>query len=159
AAPSAAASPRTINSSTPGREARLGAREEQPLRAAPPPRVSGEARPPPTSAAAPATPSVTGTIHVKQPLVKVEFGTGRLPSGTSGPSNYFGVEWNKDGDHLFTGYVTVSIPPPHKEGNVERPFKFWFIEFSEDPKKHFVLTELKPVQGNDFYAMLRDEYA
>src|SRR5262249_56354712 len=39
AAPSAAASPRTINSSTPGREAWLGAREEQPLRAAPPPRA------------------------------------------------------------------------------------------------------------------------
>jgi len=112
-----------------------------------------------TSAEASPAPSATTELQVKQPLVKVYFATDRLPSGTPGPSKYFGVEWNKQGDHLFTGYVTVSIPPPHKEGKVERPFKLWIIEFSEDPKKHFVLTELKPVQGNDFYEMLRNEYA
>ena len=142
-------------------------REEHPLRATPPPKISGEAGPSPNlsseetgrPAPSPATPSATAVVQVKQPLVKVYFATDRLPSGTSGPSNYFGVQWNKDGDHLFTGYVTVSIPPPHKEGNVERPFKFWFIEFSEDPKKHFVLTELKSVQGDDFYGMLRNEYS
>jgi esterase/lipase superfamily enzyme len=153
AEPSAAASPS---------EEIVGARSPRSLTASPP---AGETRsalpetaPPPTSAA-PAPPGATAGIQVKQPVVKVYFATDRLPSGTSGPSNYFGVEWNKDGDHLFTGYVTVSIPPPHKEGKVERPFKFWFIEFSEDPKKHFVLTELKRVQGNDFYGMLRNECA
>ena len=158
AGPSAATSPRTFNLSTPASEVRSATREEQLPRAATPPRISGEAAPPPTVAAR-AAPGATAGIQVKQPLVRVYFATDRLPSGTSGPSNYFGVEWNKNGDHLFTGYVTVSIPPPHKEGNVERPFKFWFVEFSEDPKKHFVLTELKQVQGNDFYGMLRNEYA
>ena len=136
-------------------------------RRATPPQVSGEAGLPPElpsegmarSAAASPAPSATAGVQVKQPLVKVYFATDRLPSGAPGPPKYFGAEWNKDGDHLFTGYVTVSIPPPHKEGKVERPFKFWIIEFSEDPKKHFVLTELKPVQGNDFYEMLRNEYA
>jgi len=136
-------------------------------RRATPPQVSDEAAPPPelpsermaTSAAASPVPSATAGVQVKQPLVKVYFATDRLPSGAGGPSKYFGAEWNKDGDHLFTGYVTVSIPPQHKEGKVERPFKFWIIDLSEDPKKHFVLTELKPVQGNDFYEMLRNEYA
>jgi esterase/lipase superfamily enzyme len=134
-------------------------------RVATPPQVSGEAGPPPklpseaTSAAASPAPSATAGVQVKQPLVKVYFATDRLPSGAPGPPKYFGAEWNKNGDHLFTGYVTVSIPPPHKEGKVERPFKFWIIEFSEDPKKHVVLTELKPVQGNDFYETLRNEYA
>jgi esterase/lipase superfamily enzyme len=139
-------------------------REEQPLRAEAPPKISGEAGPSQTPSEETATPAKTSAapaattgVKVKQPLVKVYFATDRLPSGTSGPSNFFGVDWNKDGDHLFTGYVMVSIPPPHKEGNVERPFKFWFIEFSEDPKKHFVLTELKSVQGNDFYGMLHNE--
>jgi esterase/lipase superfamily enzyme len=142
-------------------------REERPLRATTPPKISAEAGPSPglsseetgRPAPSPATPGARAGVQVKQPLVKVYFATDRLPSGTSSPSNYFGVEWNKAGDHLFTGYVTVSIPPPHKEGSVERPFKFWFIEFSEDPKKHFVLTELKSVQGNDFYSLLRNEYS
>ena len=142
-------------------------REERPLLAATPPKISAEAAPSPKLSSeemgAPtpssATPGTTAVVQVKQPLVKVYFATDRLPSGTSGPSNYFGVEWNKAGDHLFTGYVTVSIPPPHKEGNVERPFKFWFIEFSEDPKKHFVLTDLESVQGDDFYAMLHNEFS
>ena len=124
-------------------------RGEHALRSPPP-------RPPPGASSAP---SATAGVQVKQPLVKVYFATDRLLSGASGPSEYFGAEWNKDGDHLFTGYVTVSIPPQHKEGKVERPFKFWIIDFSEDPKKHVVLTELKPVQGNDFYETLRNEYA
>jgi esterase/lipase superfamily enzyme len=96
--------------------------------------------------------------RVKQPLVKVFFATDRLPSGNEGPSNYFGSEWYLEEDNLYTGSVTVSIPPGHKEGKVERPFKWWIIEFSEDPKKHVVLTDLKVVKGNDFYGELRTEY-
>lgn len=99
------------------------------------------------------------TVGVKQPLVKVFFATDRLPSGASGPSKYFSTEWNKTGDHLVTGFVTVSIPPVHREGRIERPFKIWTLELSEDPKKHFVLTELKVEQGDEFYGALRDEYA
>ena len=52
----------------------------------------------------------------------------------------------------------MSIPPVHKEGVVERPFKWWIIEFKEDAKKHFVLTELKVTKGDDFYEALRGEY-
>lgn len=97
-------------------------------------------------------------VFVRQPLIKVYFATDRLPSGESGPSNYFGVEWNKSGDHLVTGYVTVSIPPGHREGAVERPFKLWIFERAEDAKKHFVLTELKVASGEQFYSALRGEY-
>jgi esterase/lipase superfamily enzyme len=96
---------------------------------------------------------------VKQPLVKVFFATDRLPTGDGGPANFFGKDRNKTGDdHLVTGTVTVSIPPVHKEGKVERPFKWWIIEFKQDPKKHFVLTELTPIKGDDFYGALRGEY-
>jgi esterase/lipase superfamily enzyme len=100
-------------------------------------------------------------VNVKQPLVKVFFATDRRHASGNGPSNYFGSDWLKEGeqdDNLFTGFVTVSIPPVHKEGKVERPFKWWIIEFSEDPKKHFVLTELKIEKANDFYGALRNEY-
>lgn len=94
---------------------------------------------------------------VKQPLVKVFFATDRIPSGGKGPSNYFGTKWNREGDHLITGVVTVSIPPVHKPGAVERPFKWWIFERKEDAKKHFVLTELKVSKGDDFYSLLRSE--
>ena len=94
---------------------------------------------------------------VKQPLVKVFFATDRIPSGAKGPSDYFGTKWNREGDHLITGVVTVSIPPVHKPGSVERPFKWWIFERKEDAKKHFVLTELKVSKGDDFYSLLRSE--
>jgi esterase/lipase superfamily enzyme len=103
-------------------------------------------------------PTPPPTVKVKQPLVRVFFATDRRPSGGKGPSNYFGSEWYDEGDHLYTGVVTVSIPPVHKEGKVERPFKWWIIEFSEDPKKHVVLTEMKIEKADDFYGALRNEY-
>lgn len=124
-----------------------------PRRAAPPHPFVYEGRP----MAAPSA-ALTAAIRIKQPLVKVFFATDRLPSGTRGPSKYFGSEWNKTGDHVLTGFVTVSIPPVHKEGKVERPFKLFIFERSEDPKKHFVLTELKVANGDDFYSALRSEY-
>lgn len=101
----------------------------------------------------------TPPARVKQPLVKVFFATDRQHApGAGGPSNYFGTEWNDQGDNLTTGVVTVSIPPVHKEGVVERPFKWWIIEFKEDPKKHFVLTDLNVMKSDDFYGALRHQY-
>jgi len=124
----------------------------------PPPEVAAEeeeeeATPPPKR-----TPS-DETTAAKKPLVEVYFGTDRLPSGSRGPSKYFGVEWNKARDPLITGVVTVSIPPVHKEGQVERPGTFlYFWERREDAKKHFVLKDLRVVKGNDFYGELRREF-
>ncbi|HEX4641528.1 MAG TPA: alpha/beta hydrolase [Chthoniobacterales bacterium] len=103
------------------------------------------------------------TAPVKKPIVKVFFATDRnhVPSSV-GPSNYFGTEQNPDpdpdGQHLITGFVNVSIPPIHKEGELERPFKMWIIEFKEDAKKHIVLTQLSVLKGEDFYGALRKEY-
>jgi esterase/lipase superfamily enzyme len=54
--------------------------------------------------------------------------------------------------------MTVSIPPGHKEGKIERPIKWWVFERKEDARKHFVLTELKVTRGDDFYGALRAEY-
>lgn len=106
----------------------------------------------PPSAASPTRPA-------KKPLVKVFFATDRLPSGKRGPSKYFGIDWNKSGEPLVTGVVTVSIPPVHKEGMVERPTPFlWIFERNEDAKKDFVLTEIHVTKGDDFYAELRNEF-
>jgi esterase/lipase superfamily enzyme len=116
-----------------------------------PPEMATQSAPPPP------------TAPVKKPIVKVFFATDRnhVPS-SPGPSKYFGTEENSDpdpdGQHLVTGFVNVSIPPLHKEGQLERPFKFWIVEFKEDAKKHIVLTELSVLKGEDFYGALRKEY-
>ena len=113
---------------------------------------------PPIGAGPEATP-----VPVKKPIVKVFFATDRnhVPS-SAGPTNYFGTEQNPDpdpdGQHLVTGFVKVSIPPGHKPGDLERPFKMWIIEFKEDEKKHIVLKELSVLKGEDFYGALRKEY-
>jgi esterase/lipase superfamily enzyme len=119
--------------------------------AAPPKRETPRDGPPATTpAASPAS------VAVKNPLVKVYFGTDRLANGNRGPSEVFGIDWNKAEDPLVTGVVTVSIPPVHKEGQIERPG--WVFDRQEDVKKHFVLTELRVVPGNDFYGELRGDF-
>jgi esterase/lipase superfamily enzyme len=130
--------------------------EEPPVMAEGPPDVPEEAPPPKETPAAPTAP-------VNKALVKVFFATDRQHiSGASGPANCFGTERNPDpdpdGQHLLTGFVKVSIPPVHEAGQLERPFKWWIIEFKEDEKKHIVLKELTMVNGNDFYGALRQEY-
>jgi esterase/lipase superfamily enzyme len=132
---------------------------ETPTMAAPP--MVAAAPPPPRDRPPATTPAASpaASVAVKKPLVKVYFGTDRFPSGAGGPSNYFGVEWNNARDPLITGVVSVSIPPVHKEGQVERPGTFlYFWERREDVKKHFVLTEIRALKGDDFYGELRGEF-
>jgi esterase/lipase superfamily enzyme len=100
---------------------------------------------------------------VRSPLVKVYFATDRGPiAGAQGPSKFFGPELNTDpdpdGQHLLTGFVQVSIPPVHKTGQLERPFKVWIYEAKENDKEHIVLKELKLIKSDDFYQALRQEY-
>jgi esterase/lipase superfamily enzyme len=129
--------------------------EEEPTMAEAPP----ESPPPPPPERQPSnTPA-----RVREPLVKVYFATDRQHiSGASGPSKYFGPEQNEDSDpdgqHLVTGYLKVSIPPVHKPGQLERPFKVWIFEAKESDKDHIVLKELRVIQGDDFYGALRKEY-
>jgi hypothetical protein len=148
-----------IRRATPPPAATVPPETESPTMAAPPivgaaPRAPRDRSPASTPAASPAA-----SVAVKKPLVKVYFGTDRLPSGAGGPSKYFGVDWNKAQDPLITGVVSVSIPPIHKEGQVERPGTFlYFWERKEDAKKHFVLTELREVKSDNFYGELRGEF-
>jgi esterase/lipase superfamily enzyme len=91
-------------------------------------------------------------------LVKVYFGTDRRATGEQGPSNCFGIDWNNKTpeDPVITGVVTVSIPPGHKEGIIERPS--WYWPRNEDPAKDFVLKELRVTNSNDFYEELRGAF-
>ena len=99
----------------------------------------------------------TAPVAERKPIVRVFFGTDRAPSGEKGPRNYFGSDRYEKGDHLITGYVNVSIPPGHKSGKVERPFHILSWELSEDATRHFVIKEIKRIDGDNFYSTLSDE--
>ncbi len=107
----------------------------------------------PSPEAAPSTPKTA-----LKPIVKIYFATDRLPSGNHGPSKFFGKEWNKNGDHLVTGVLEVSIPPSHKEGKVERPLHIFTYELKENPEKHVVLTGLQVLPSNKFYEQMRGDF-
>lgn len=47
--------------------------------------------------------------------------------------------YSDERDKLKYGFCDVSIPRGHKKGKVERPFHFWFIDFSEKESNHVVL--------------------
>ncbi len=138
-----------------------------PLRTPPPMRSLGRA------AAAPHLPALareampsenlagggSAEVPTHATLIKVYFATDRVEdTGATTVSHHFNGDWNKSGDHLTTGVVTVSIPPGHQEGKVERPFQLWNYEFREDPAKHVVLTKFELLKGDDFYGALRSEF-
>ena len=54
---------------------------------------------------------------------------------------------------LQYGVCTVSIPHDHKIGEIERP-SLWRLEFSEDPKKHVVLQDIKVLNKDTYFKKL-----
>ncbi len=56
--------------------------------------------------------------------------------------DFYGAEHSGE---LEVGTVTVSIPPGHQTGKIERPLSVWKVRFPEDPAKHVVMDEPQPV--------------
>lgn len=81
--------------------------------------------------------------------VPVYYGTNRKPTGFQEPNEFYGVERHRGGPMEY-GKINVSIPLHHTVGVVERP-KWYKLEFSEDPKKHVVLLDLKTLDKDSFF--------
>lgn len=77
--------------------------------------------------------------------VQVWFGTNRIATGSSDPAQKFG---SARGD-LSLGALTVTIPPGHTAGMIERP-SGWFFTQHLDPSKHVVLEGLTPLTKQVF---------
>ena len=60
------------------------------------------------------------------------FGTNRNKTASTNLNSMFGDKL----DLLKFGFCDVSIPRGHIQGELERPFKFLFIKFSEKPGEH-----------------------
>lgn len=60
----------------------------------------------------------------------------------------FGTSRNVDGK-LALGSVVVTVPRDHRIGDIERP-TVWTL-YREDPSRHFVIVEKRPLSYVDFY--------
>ncbi|SHJ21972.1 Esterase/lipase superfamily enzyme [Shimia gijangensis] len=88
----------------------------------------------------------TSTRAVGSPTaVQVWFGTNRVPTGSTDPAQMFG----SDRGTLTLGKLTVTIPPDHTAGMIERP-SGWFFTEHLDPSKHVVLESLKTLAFDTF---------
>jgi esterase/lipase superfamily enzyme len=87
--------------------------------------------------------------------VRVFYGTNRAPSGLTKAAEYYGRERGE----LGQGYLDVSVPETHKEGELETQSRWsistWFLS-DEARKRRFVLLQsVTPLSGGGFVDALR----
>ena len=142
-----------------------------------PPRIGTTAAPipesePPTAGAAPPPAAAPGSSATRSmapeedksdwDLVPVFFGTDRARADNAARLDYAGDR----GRRLELGHALVSVPKSHQVPNIERPwvvripyFDVTIYEEAEDPKKHFVMQEIKALTRGDFLDLVRARLA
>lgn len=80
------------------------------------------------------------------------YGTNRNKLEGTDLNNFYGSEISQ----LKTGFCKVSIPQGHIQGKLERPFKVWKISFPESQSKHIVLKNIKELDKDKFFRILKD---
>lgn len=83
----------------------------------------------------------------KPVAVSVWFGTNRVDQGGSDPASRFGTA----AADLTVGQMTVTIPPNHRSGMIERP-SIWGLTSHPDPMRHIVLADLHVLAREQFAA-------
>lgn len=115
----------------------------------------GESRPQPSAA-------IPGPRHTRartsargddepEPSVEVPvyFATSRARTGAAPPNGVFGGD--RDRRALNYGVVSISIPPGHRPGELERPGTIlWVFHRSENPAKHVVISRLDTLSSTEW---------
>jgi esterase/lipase superfamily enzyme len=80
-------------------------------------------------------------------LIPVYYATSRARTGHAPPNGVFGGD--REHGPLHYGVATISIPPGHRPGELERPGRILFIiHRSEDPAKHVVIARLDTLDAD-----------
>lgn len=86
--------------------------------------------------------------------IDVFFATDRKKTRSNNPNKKYGGKRNNNvtpnHEPVKYGICKVSIPPNHKVGKVEAP-KWWKLELSANPKKHFVLQKVVNNSKDTFF--------
>ena len=89
--------------------------------------------------------------------VRVYYGTNRKPSGDTRPVLFYG----KERGELQYGYVDVSIPKSHREGELETQSRWSLLTYfaaSSEARQHYVLLQsVAPLPADRFVQALREE--
>jgi esterase/lipase superfamily enzyme len=86
--------------------------------------------------------------------VRVFYGTNRAPTGDTKPAQYYGTARGE----LDVGYLDVSIPEVHKEGELETQSRWSMITLEADPeaRRRFVLlNKVTPLSKDAFVNALQ----
>jgi esterase/lipase superfamily enzyme len=110
--------------------------------------------PPPPPVPVPTDSSPHTDAEKKLNTVRVFFGTSRAKTANKKLAEIYGTERGE----LEVGQLEVSLPPQHKEGEIEQP-KWWHFELSENPDKHMVLQTVTPWPMTSFRKNLQDALA
>lgn len=86
--------------------------------------------------------------------VRIYYATDRKRTGSDDPNRFYGGE--RGG--LELGTATVSIPPRHLPGQIEKP-SIWTFTFREDPEKHVVLSSVTPADADTVFEDMRGQLA
>jgi esterase/lipase superfamily enzyme len=99
--------------------------------------------------------------HYKQDqgfaTVRVFYGTNRAATGELKPAQYYG---SARGD-LEVGYLDVSVPEVHKEGELETQPRWsiftYFVDKAELKRRYVLLNSVRPLKRDNFLAALRNQ--
>ncbi len=108
-------------------------------------------RAPETRAADAAEKSKEAAARKKLVEIPVYYATNRDRTGKTGAANFYGTRHTSD---LEYGRLTVSVPPSHILGELELP-SLWKLEFSNNPAKHFAITDMKTYSASEAAAALQ----
>ncbi len=115
------------------------------------PRPSASPPPPPPGPLPEVQPAPPPSEPERIQKVTVYFGTDRALETVRG-ARVFG---RSEATGLYYGLVDVTIPPGHKEGELESP-QWWRFEFTADPEKHVTYQGYTLMTRDVFYQRLRD---
>ncbi len=108
-------------------------------------------RAPATRSADAADKSNEAVARKKLVEIPVYYATNRNRTGKTGAASFYGTKHASD---LEYGRLTVSVPPSHVLGELELP-SLWKLEFSNDPAKHFAITDMKAFSASEAAEALR----
>jgi esterase/lipase superfamily enzyme len=89
--------------------------------------------------------------------VRVYYGTNRKPSGDTRPERFYG----KERGELQYGYVDVSIPEIHQEGELETQSRWslltYFAQGTDARRRYVLLQKVAPLPADRFAQALRQD--
>jgi len=93
-----------------------------------------------------------GKTGVQLAQIKVFYATDRKAAIENGVTTYSGAP---SGAGLAFGSCDVTIPPNHKEGNIEGP-SLWRLEFSANPDENIAIRRVDPAAKVQFFHDLNE---